>query len=334
MRSCKCQSVSLSLMPARGPRTGDEAGRWRHRIVGFKHAGRRTLLKVLVAGAGLSTLMTLGNNAGASVPAGGSRPRHTIFPARRWQSFHVHASNGYTIFVRSLGPNRVSIDAASREADVNYVAPARVTAESISASVPHLGRIAMHFHSVGSAKPSREPQGDCRGRRSVIQKGIFVGSFYWHAERGYTSARTSRSAGYEVHSFREVCKGEGAGAGNEGLVRPLLVAHSRTVHRVIEFQAYSLGPEESSFSLLVKETHPKLEVSRSLFGIGGAIESDPSGTIRITPDSPFRGAAKFQPIHDGVGSWTGALTAVLPGRDPVYLAGHSFAARRVSGSGG
>lgn len=258
-----------------------------------------------------------------------AKPGYTVFPGGRSQSFQVRASKGYTLFVRSIGRNRISVNAVSGEADVSYVAPARITARSISARVSHLGWITMHFHPSGPVEPSPEPRGDCRGRRALTQSGTFEGHLHWRGERGYTSASATRASGYVVHSFREVCKGEGAGVGDEGLIVPLLVARSRTADQFVELQAYGGEHEAPSFIVFVEETRPKLEISRALFGVPGSMEIDSSGAIKATPRPPFHGSAEFQPEHGATGSWTGTLTAVFPGRGAIPLAGPTFSARRA-----
>lgn len=111
-----------------------------------------------------------------------AKPGYTVFPGGRSQSFQVRASKGYTLFVRSIGRNRILVNADSREADVTYVAPADITTQSISARVPHLGWISMHFHPSGPVEPSPEPQGDCRGRRALTQSGTFKGHLHWRGE--------------------------------------------------------------------------------------------------------------------------------------------------------
>src|SRR4051812_19667506 len=47
-----------------------------------------------------------------------AKPGYTVFPGGRSQSFQVRASKGYTLFVRSIGRNRILVNADSREADV------------------------------------------------------------------------------------------------------------------------------------------------------------------------------------------------------------------------
>jgi hypothetical protein len=223
------------------------------------------------------------------------------------------------------------VDADSREADVTYVAPADITAQSISARVPHLGRITMAFQPSGPMEPSREPQGDCRGRRALTQNGTFVGHLHWRGERGYTTASATRAPGYLIHSFREVCKGDGAGVGDEGLIVPLLVARSRTTGRFVELQVYGGERESPSFTVFVEETRSKLDIFRMLLGAPGSIDTDPSGVIKAAVRPPFHGTAEFQPEHGATGSWTGTLTAVFPGRGAISLAGPTFSARRASG---
>ncbi len=292
--------------------------------------GLRRPLGALVVVFGLVTSIAAAGGV-ESVSLASAKPGYTVFPGGRSQSFQVRASNGYTLFVRSIGRNRILVNATSREADVAYVAPADITARSISAWVPHLGRVTMRFHPSGPPEPSPEPQGDCRGRRALVQDGTFVGHLRWRGERGYTSARATRASGYLVHSFREGCKGEGAGVGDEGLIVPLLVARSRTADRFVELQAYGEKGEVPSFTVLVEETQPKLEIYRFLSGAQGEIDVNPSGVIEVIPRPPFHGTAEFQPTQGAKGSWTGTLTAVFPGKGAVSLAGPTFSVRRAPG---
>ena len=291
----------------------------------------RRSLGVLLAAFGLAILMAVAG-AAKSVSYASAKPGYTVFPGQRWQTFQVRASNGYTFFVRSIGRDRVSVEAISGQAHVSYIAPADVTGDSISANVPRLGRLAMSFHPSAPVLPSSEPQGDCRGRHALIQNGTFVGRFRWRGERGYTSASATKATGYRVHSFREVCKGEGAGVGDEGLIVPLLVARSRTPARFAEVQAYRREESEPpSFIAFMKETRFRLEISRLLMGGSGTIDIASSGVIKVAPRAPFSGIAEFQPERGAAGSWTGTLTAVFPGRGRISLAGPTFSAWRSSG---
>lgn len=263
-------------------------------------------------------------------PRAAARPGYTVISPSRWSSFQVRATNGYLIDVYAFSRGEVVVEASSRDGRVAYLAHARVSPDRVQAKIGHLGRISMRFHRLGPWEKSREPQGDCRGRRAIVQKGVFRGLLKWRGERGFATARATSASGLSVASYREVCKGENAGTGNDKASEPTLTAKSRRPRGFLEVQTYDL-PNEPLFIANLWEPGPRLGIYRSLSAVGGAsnAEFSPSGAATISPPPPFSGGAEFQPIHGATGSWSGTLTGFFPGLGSVPLAGPTFSARRA-----
>lgn len=259
------------------------------------------------------------------------RSGFTVFKAARSWSFNLQAANGYTVIVYVIGRKTAFLDVISRDASVEYIARASVRGGEVRARFGRLGRLSMRFEPREARHSTTEPQGDCRGRPALVQKGVFRGLFRWRGEQAFSSARTEQVRGLSVRSFREVCKGTNAGVGNDAPIQPMLIAKSRGGGRSVEVQTYSYPDGgQPSFAASLAESRGRLRISRSLFQDGQPTDLtiDRDGAITIAPPFPFGGSAKFEPVQGNMGSWNGGLTGDFPGLGRVSLAGPSFSAVR------
>jgi hypothetical protein len=260
----------------------------------------------------------------------------SVVPGARYLSFHLHGSNGYEISVNSVGRKSIQVGAGNRDGGfVVYLVPARITANRLEARIGNLGEISMRFHPSAPAEKTSEPQGDCKGRKALIQPGVFVGSFALHGEHGYTTAGTTRVLGLAVHSFREVCKGEDAGPNNTQSSETTLRARSRAgKRRTVEFRASSrTSPHEEivEFEARTLESRPNMTIERLAYTSGETSDfafDVTTGTVAVAPPRlPFTGTATFQPNDAPPLKWSGSLAAWFPGLGEIALAGRRFSAR-------
>lgn len=278
---------------------------------------------------GTTVVMTALLSAVASVPATAaslSLRRQTVVPASRSLFFHLPASNGFEALVATVGDHHVLIQFLSQPDYVSYLAPATISQDQIGAQIGELGEIEMQFRPSGPAKKSSEPQGQCRGRRPLVEKGAFVGRFRFRGERGFTAVDTSRVEGLREEAFREVCKGGGRnGFAEEGPVKPDLIARTGRGNRAISVEVFT-GSERLSTEATVHEKDAGLVIERTVVAGGEASLYSPQGdgSALISPPSPFSGEVGYRPKSLGGDPWDGTLSAPFPGLGVVRLAGKQF----------
>lgn len=189
----------------------------------------------------------------------------------------------------------------------------------------------MDFRPSGSIKPTSEPQGDCRGRKSLVQHGAFVGVFEFRGEHEFTSVNATRAKGLSVRSFREVCKGEDAGANNGPNREVTLNAKAELGRRTVRFRAATRQPEDiTEFEAGISESRGRIEIERLVISSGEQSEFSQdfaAGSAEVDPPPPFSGTASLKGSETKRGGWTGSLSARVPGFGSIALAGRRFSAR-------
>lgn len=259
--------------------------------------------------------------------AGGDRPGYTVQPKRNWLSFHLPGKRGY--LVRVVAEAKMArIEVLNGNAVVVYEAPAERSKNKVSAQFGSLGRLAMRFKPLGPFVKSTEPQGDCRGRRAQVQRGIFEGRFRWHGEKDFSAAMTHKVAGLSVKSFREVCSGETAAIGKDEMEKPLLIARSQSFGKVREVEAYGSPDEGIELIGRLVERRVRLSTERTVFSFvkeGGLQVGSEGKQMSLSPVDPFHGFAELYVDLNGEKRWRGNLKAKFPGRGYLSLAGSGFA---------
>jgi hypothetical protein len=273
----------------------------------------------------LGALMGPATGVGSTVS---SRPGYTVQPKRSWMSFEVPGKRGYSVFVTAEA-DTARIEAFRGDALVVYVAPVKRVENRVSARFGRLGRLAMNFNPSGSFRPSKEPQGDCRGRRAEVQKGVFEGRFRWRGEKGFSTAGTRRVRGLSVRTFREVCRGETAAIGRDEAEKSFLFARSSAFREVREVEAYGSADEGIGLVGRLVEDRARLNIERTVFAYvdDGGLQVDSEGNRRFASNYPFRGSAELRADPQRDEPWRGDLEADFPGRGYLPLAGSSFSVR-------
>jgi hypothetical protein len=261
-----------------------------------------------------------------------AKPGFSVFPPSEVSSFRVPGTHGFDLSVYVLSNSWAILEARTPGARIEYETRVRRVDGVIRARFGALGSLTMRFIPDGPAQVTREPQGDCRGKRAMVQSGTFLGRLRWRGEHGFSSVNVRRAQGLSIHSFREVCKGFDAGAGTGRAVNPSLEVRSNVAGRSITLQAYFTAATPNLMAE-VAEKNDGLSIRRWISELGtGEVFLGVGTRVRVDPSRPFISEAEFVPGVGNHGSWTGALTGEFPGVGEVSLAGSTFRATVNTGS--
>lgn len=263
-----------------------------------------------------------------------AKPGYTVHPSSQYRYFLAHGSHGTDIYVSASADGWVEVLAFQlrRSEMAEYFSRGSVTPHHIKARFGSTGQIDMRWMPTSKREVSSEPQGDCKGRKALIQQGVWVGSFSFRGENDYTKANIRRVDGIAVHSFREVCRGPDAGPEYSTPPEEALLAHSRRGRREVDFQAATRaarGGRIEEFNAALTEHLPKLFIRRITSAGGGAVAGQfafdgTTGSARVAPPEPFLGSAELDPAT--AEPWSGDLMVPFLGVGPVALAGSDFKA--------
>lgn len=281
--------------------------------------------------------------AASDISAGRANSGYTVHPAAEYRAFHLRGTDGTDVSV-SVGANG-SVEALvfqlrqSRFAE--YKTRGWSSGDRVKARFRGLGQMDMRWKPLEKPEQTAEPQGDCKGRKALIQQGVFVGGFSFRGEGGYTRASAKRIKGFSVRSFREVCKGPDAGP--EPSIQPeeTLVATHRESRHEVAFRASARatrGGQIEEFEAVLAERTPNLTVQRVVFGGGLATAGQftfdhDAGAASVAPPAPFHGLAALDLTSSE--PWSGDLAVSFLGVDEeVPLAGPEFRASLSRQRGG
>ncbi|HWM63685.1 MAG TPA: hypothetical protein VNP96_06815 [Solirubrobacterales bacterium] len=252
--------------------------------------------------------------------------------------FAVKATNGYEISVEGIGA-QVTMTVKGRGATATYTVQGRVSPRRLKGRFGNLGRIAMRFQARGKPKRIAPPEG-CQGPKRNLSEGVFVGSFRFKGERGYTQLQKKRVPGSVSTGRRWRCgslEGSGPAAGPGGGLDRLpfwgrihvlgaFDPKERSVFAAVGFKEVD-EIDDTIFLAGTTERHGSMRIGRSAlaFARARAFAAAPGLTgATVRPPRPFRGTAVFVRNADGATSWDGPLTVSLPGAEAVPLTGPGF----------
>jgi hypothetical protein len=172
------------------------------------------------------------------------------------------------------------------------------------------------------------------GKRILIQRGYFAGSFRFRGEGGYTVVGPIVKAPEYLGLLPPPFSGcptfvTTTGPGGPGVE---LDARRRSNGVLVEFSAVKNRPRgNASFFASISEHRGRLRIDRFDYATGapGSFVYDPETRRAVVdPPAPFRGRGSFKPRrHRASSRWRGTLKASFPGRPDVRLAGRSFTAK-------
>lgn len=283
----------------------------------------------------------------APAAAAQAKPGYQVTPPGFEMFFAAGATNDYLVFVFAERPDKVEVQAVNGLATATYELRGRVTRNRIEANLGALGRISVGFRPRVSEGGEKIDDGRCKGRRSLNEKGWFVGTVEFHGELDFTDASATRAGGNRIRDFRTVCRRRGRARGSAGALPGSLLSHIVAAARVpgvtTRFGAGTAVPDIKpgptwGFSASKVETFSRIKVTREVQSASytGVSESAP-GVVPVTatlePGGPFVGSASFSQTPGQPAAWSGSLGVQLPGAGIVPLTGPAFAAALCRGPG-
>jgi hypothetical protein len=283
--------------------------------------------------------------AGAS-----AKPGYVVKPKSLRLNLSLPASNGYFVSIQTEGHRKVSLKVSKGSIFATYTALGRVTRKGIEADFGDFGRVSLRFEPKSRFTPQRfsgvpippSLRQKCKGKKSVGERGLFLGSVSFKGERGYTRVSARRLKGRVVRSYKRVCKRRAGAAASKTEPRQETIGFSAQAQR-FGVTRFLLGVE-SSFSFSEEEVVStiafagerkkigRVGVTKILLVLGelDSIEISPRGKRPVTAEvkmrKPFEGTASYLQEGKAPPTWTGTLGLRLPGSGLIPLAGQEFEA--------
>jgi len=213
-----------------------------------------------------------------------------------------------------------------------YSAPAKVTAERVTARFGRLGELDYRF------APKRNGSVDCDGAEEG--EAVFEGTFAFTGENDYVHIEAGHAEGsFQISPEPKNCP-------QKRLARRVVPYHptysdegatlharagSRAKGRMREVSVYDEGqhgPHKIAVFATLGERREGMLVARGVQLAAGSSAfrwNLEKGTATLRPPAPFTGSATFtRHGHDGHGTWKGSLGMPILGGEPVELAGGEF----------
>jgi len=245
-------------------------------------------------------------------------------------------AEGFAVLV-SVTNNDGEVSAAiriSRGPQVAYYsAPAKVTADRVTARFGSLGEVDYRF------APKPNGRVECTG--SERAEAVFDGTFAFTGENGYVHFEASHIEGaLQIYPEPRNCTQKRLAGrvvpyhphySDEGATMEA-VAGSRAEGKIREVSAYDSGRGSHKIFLFatLAEEREGMTVGRGVqlaAGSGAFRWNLERGTATLRPPAPFTGSATFtRRGHKGHGTWKGSLGMPILGGEPVKLAGREFRA--------
>lgn len=253
-------------------------------------------------------------------------------------SFKLDGSNGYSIAAvavneRADGKGEIVLFVTRKGESATYLAPAQLTATSLTANLGALGKVALEVTPSGHTKRVRS---HCQeGPRFLkLEPKRFSGSFEFHGEGGYTEVTSGAPTDYTRFFADLLCGGVGRGESTGGGVPGArLRVRSQGERSRFELQANKNRPDKRShLEVQVREERGAISITRStaVWLGSAAFQYDPLlETATLRPPAPFSGVANFYRRLAPENRWSGNLTVDLPGRADVPLTGTGVEATLV-----
>lgn len=312
----------------------------------------------------VACLLASASSAGAAPDP--AEPGFDVHERRLTTLLEVRASNGYGGLIATRGHKQVTLALFKGRTLFAARTSGRVTRHGIDANFGEMGKVSVRFDSGLTGKGSDAggsagivadtlarrsgTASHCRGRKPVLEEGVFRGQVRFDGENGFTRIDSRRAAGFVNRRYRQVCprgsKNDALSAAFEQILGKLryttLQAQGRIDGTGLLFEAKAIdgsalfGPKAANlgyeFMVLSVEHREKMRLMRSVSAKGdeGSFLFSKKGatpqTATITPQKPFTGAAEYVKKKGAPASWTGTLAAHLPGAGPVPLTGPRFRA--------
>jgi hypothetical protein len=274
------------------------------------------------------------------------QPNYVVKPKGLHLGATLHASNGWEAAISTRGHRQVVLSFAQGSYSISYTTLGQVSRNRISADFGRLGHVSLRFRGKGSSRGPRDPflLHDCKGRRAVKERGLFLGSVRFRGERGFTGVTAHRLKGQVTRSYRRVCKAPpwysalaSRSAGFEGKILEATASADgvKTTFVALENTIDIGDGEPFSLALVGATRDEKVEgvaIHKSAFTLAeNVLPLSPKGKspviAKVSPWPPFVGSATYRAEAGQPATWTGSLGLRFPGSGQVSLAGPEFEAR-------
>lgn len=153
------------------------------------------------------------------------KPKVEKAPASNLEDFTTAGANGFTVTVQVRNRHRLVVTAVppggSGFIATSYSLDARQArgSDGIEANLGGLGRIAVRF--VPESSYREKLPSHCKGRRTTVEEGHFVGRIDFHGEGGYTDVHSTRAFGSTTTTPALTCRSENSAAELKKLIEAL-----------------------------------------------------------------------------------------------------------------
>jgi hypothetical protein len=284
-----------------------------------------------------------------AAPAAASlKPSYVIEPKGLHLRVGLPENHGYSVSLNTRGHRQVTMSVFKDRSFVRYTALGKVTRKGIEADFGSFGQVSLRFRSKSRFHPRYIPglrlpgplRKDCKGRKPIGEKGVFLGNLRFSGEHGYVEVKAHRRRGEVVRSYHRICKRRsrgGASKAKSGIEAAGLTAAARregTLRYLLAFEtSFSLEEEDESTTLAfggLKEKAGRVAVDKL------ALVIDESDSMKVSPvgekplsaevklPKPFEGTGSYLQEGRARGSWSGDLGVRLPGSGLVPLTGPEF----------
>jgi len=213
------------------------------------------------------------------------------------------------------------------ESSTDYLTRATVTGDSLQATFGELGQVSMRFDP-SDARPSLRCD---ESRRSLVRRGLFVGSLRFRGESGYVDIGVRRAAGAVLTPIEGThCDEGGAEEGRPSSHRPKLTdfyAGFRHGLGSVNFWAETNDRGHVDYEAMAESGGEEMATYRQAF-----VEASPRtfatdqalSFLSVSPPYPFSGTGLVQRNPNGSRSWSGNLGVSFPGVSDFALTGPEF----------
>lgn len=302
----------------------------------------------------LPLILAIGLTALAPPATAAAKPGYTAKPKSLHLKLKLPASNGYSASIKTNGHRQVVLSLSKGNFFARYTALGKVSRKGIEADFGSLGQVSLRFRAKRRYHPSLIPglnlpkflRNRCKGRRSVGEKGVFVGNVRFEGEHGFTRIRANRRRGKVVRSYRRVCKGNFPFANKireEGVFLAAEAKRFGVTRALIAVEgSASFKDTKISFTIAIGAEHKKVgrvAVSKGSIVIEelDSIAVSPRGksplTAKLKLRKPFEGTATYLDDGSAPPTWSGSLGIRLPGSGLVPMAGPEFEVEFCRGEG-
>jgi hypothetical protein len=298
--------------------------------------------------------------------AAAQRPKGPHGNPTRVELLAFRGTNGFGIEVSLVNHQALTISASASRGPglllTTYTlkAPQAPGSDDIRASLGRLGRIDVRFVPK-SVKEEKPPVPVCKGEKTVLELGRFVGLIEFRGARGYTRARVTEAVGGVAVEPAPACRGKKGRSPHQRDPQKRPSAFDQLISAAAQVQQPAKEEETGLVGLTAKAENPPVEfkalqlmvpgkkAKKLAFGTFSAVATRDRGRIKessaaldllvsgnylrvpdlahptaeatVEPPAPFLGKGTFQRESARQTSWTGDLRVNLPGFGVVPLAG-------------